>query len=192
MFEAFIDYLTNKIDLTDSEIELLWSCHIQRKIKKKQFLLHEGNVWRYSCFIVSGCLRCYRISDDGNEHIIRFGVENWWMYDSESFNTGEPSKSNIDALEDSELILFTKENYDKLLIEIPNFRNLIDTLQSRSFDASQNRIYTNISYSAEEKYQQFIKLHPDFYKRVPLHMIASYLGISRETLSRARTQYVQK
>ena len=186
MFEVFINYIITQVALTAEEIEMVRKAHIYRKIRKRQFLLHEGEVCRYSCFVVKGCLRSYRISNDGNEHILRFAVENWWVNDNESYHTGEPAKSNIDALEDSEVILISKENLDLLLIKIPNLQRLIDQLLTRSYDASQHRIYLNISSTALEKYDHFIKTYPTLLARLPLRTIAAYLGVSRETLSRIR------
>ncbi|MFD0763556.1 Crp/Fnr family transcriptional regulator [Mucilaginibacter lutimaris] len=114
------------------------------------------------------------------------------MSDQESLNNNKPSKNNIDALEDSEVILIGQTNYLTLQQDIPKFRQLVEKLKARSFEASQRRILNNISLSAEEKYQSFIETYPDFFNRVPHHMIASYLGFSRETLSRVRNHYVYK
>ncbi|WP_158796194.1 Crp/Fnr family transcriptional regulator [Pedobacter sp. L105] len=192
MFEAFEIYLKQKADLTDGEIDAVRAVSIEKKIRKRQYLLQEGDVCHYNCFIVKGCLRLYRVGEDGAEHILRFGVENWWISDRESYNTGNPSKSNIDALENCEVILIDKPAFDDLLTTIPRLKNYIEVLKARSFDASQNRIMTNISSTAEEKYQNFMTSFPDIFYRVPLHMIASYLGVSRETLSRIRNQFSHK
>lgn len=186
MFDVFINYITNQVELTAEEIDMVRKAHIYRKIRKRQFLLHEGEICKYSCFVTKGCLRSYRISDDGNEHILRFAVENWWVNDNESYRTGQPSKSNIDALEDSEVILISKDNLDLLMKEIPNLQQLIEKLQARSYDASQQRIYLNISSTALQKYDHFIKTYPTLIGRLPLRTIAAYLGVSRETLSRIR------
>lgn len=192
MFEAFERYLQEKAELTANEINAVRAVSIEKKIRKRQYLLQEGDVCHYNCFIVKGCLRLYRVSEDGVEHILRFGVENWWISDHESYNTGNPSKGNIDALENCEVILIDKPAFINLMLTIPVFKNFIDGLKARSFDASQNRIMGNISFSAEEKYQNFMTSFPDIFNRVPLHMIASYLGVSRETLSRIRNQFVHK
>lgn len=192
MFEAFEIYLKEKANLTTEEMDAVRAVSIGKKIRKRQYLLQEGDVCHYNCFIVKGCLRLYRVGEDGVEHILRFGVENWWISDHESYNTGNPSKSNIDALENCEVILIDKPDFINLMITIPNFKNFIEWLKARSFDASQNRIMGNISYTAEEKYQNFMTSFPDIFYRVPLHMIASYLGVSRETLSRIRSQFSHK
>jgi CRP-like cAMP-binding protein len=189
MFQHFIKYSRQKSPLTDAELGRIQALSIEKKLRKKQYLLQEGDVCRHNCFIVKGCLRLYRISADGSEHIVRFGIENWWMSDRESFVTGQPSKSCIDALEDSELLMWTKENFELLESEIPAFKAFTDQLIARSLSASYNRIYTSISLTAEEKYLDFIKSYPDIFNRVPLHMIASYLGVTRETLSRIRSHF---
>jgi CRP-like cAMP-binding protein len=192
MFEVFASYLKENADLTDEEIEEVLTVTVSRKLRKRQYLLQEGDVCHYNCFVAKGCLRNYRIGKDGYEHILRFALENWWLSDQESYNNGTPSKNNIDALEDSELLLIEKHDFENLIRNIPSFKDFIYKLKSRSFDASQNRIMSNISETAEEKYIGFIKTYPDIFNRVPLHMIASYLGVSRETLSRARNRYTKE
>lgn len=192
MFEAFEIYLKEKADLTPDELDAVRAVSIEKKIRKRQYLLQEGDVCLHNCFIVKGCLRSYRVGEDGTEHILRFAVENWWISDHESYNTGNPSKSNIDALENAEVILIEKPAFVYLMMTIPRFKNFIEGLKSRSFDASQNRIMSNISDTAEEKYQYFMTSFPDIFYRVPLHMIASYLGVSRETLSRIRSRFSHK
>ena len=192
MFEAFANYLTEKAGLTAEELKQVEEVSIVKKLRKRQYLLQESNISHYNCFVAKGCLRLYRVSEDGTEHILRFAVENWWMSDYESYNSGLPSKCNIDALEDSELLLIEKYNLDALYKAIPRLQSFREGLEARSFDASQNRIISIISETAEEKYDRFIKTYPQIYSRVPLHMIASYLGVSRETLSRVRQQYARE
>ena len=192
MFEAFEIYLKEKADLTTDELNTVRAVSVEKKIRKRQYLLQEGDVCHYNCFIVKGCLRLYRVGEDGTEHILRFAVENWWISDRESYNTGNPSKSNIDALENAEVILIDKPDFVNLMITIPRFKSFIDRLKAVSFDASQNRIMSNISDTTEEKYKQFMTSFPDIFYRVPLGMIASYLGVSRETLSRVRSQFAHK
>ncbi len=192
MFEAFKKYILEKTSLTDEELALIEAASVPKKLRKKQYLLQEGDVSRHNSFIVKGCLRLYRLGTDGNEHILRFAIENWWISDRESYSTGLPTKYYIDALEDSELLTWTKQNWEALEKKIPAFAEFRERLLARSFIANQNRINNHISLTAEEKYQHFMQDYPDFYNRVPLHMIASFLGVSRETLSRIRSQYAHK
>ena len=192
MFEAFTKYLQEKAGLNTEEIDAIRAVSIQKKLRRRQYILQEGDVCYYNCFVEKGCLRMYTAGDDGIEHMLRFAIENWWISDRESYNNVIPSKCNIDALENSEVILIHRQDFIHLLEIIPKFKNYIDSLLARSYDAFQNRIIGAISYTTEEQYNNFIKKFPDIFKRVPLHMIASYLGVSRETLSRVRSQSVQK
>ncbi|MET1056909.1 MAG: Crp/Fnr family transcriptional regulator [Pedobacter sp.] len=192
MFEEFEKYLKEKANLTADEINAVRAVSIEKTIRKRQYLLQEGDVCHNNCFVVKGCLRMYKVGDDGSEHIIRFAVENWWISDRESYNNDKASEYNIDAMENCEVILIDKPDFDRLLTTIPNLKKFIDGLLARSYDAFQKRIINAISLNTEEKYQNFMKQFPDMFYRIPLHMIASYLGVSRETLSRVRSQSVQK
>jgi CRP-like cAMP-binding protein len=186
MVEVFVKYLTDKASFTEADLKKIDAVTVHKKLKRRQYLLHEGQVCQYHGFVVSGLLRLYRVGNDATEHILRFSGENWWVSDYESFQSGLPSKGNIDALEDSQLLLWSKDNWEMLRREIPAFDALQTKLMGRAIDAQVNRLHAAISYTAEEKYHAFLQSFPDFHNRVPLHMVASYLGLSRETLSRIR------
>lgn len=188
MVEPFRNYLTSKAAFTDAELEQLEAAAIGRKLKRREHLLQKGDVCRYMAFVVSGCLRLYRTDEAAEEHILRFAIENWWITDPESFRTGLPAQGAIEALEDTRVLLWSKENWERVKREVPAFNALENQLAGHYLDAQVNRLYTAISHSAEERYEEFVKAFPDFYQRIPLHMIASYLGVSRETLSRIRKQ----
>ncbi|MVM32101.1 cyclic nucleotide-binding domain-containing protein [Spirosoma sp. HMF4905] len=192
MFEVFRKYLSSKANLSDADFERIKAVSVIKKLRKHQYLLQEGDVWRSNAFVAKGCLRRYQIDAKGQEHILTFATENWWIGDRDSLLTGNPAISNIDAIEDSEVVLINKENFDQLCQQLPTFNEFIQTILQKSFIASQNRIYATISYTAEEKYQNFISTRPELANRVPQHMIASYLGISAETLSRVRNQMTKK
>ena len=188
MFDAFARYLKEKAGLTGDEINTIRTVSVEKKLGLRQYLLQEGEVCHYTCFVAKGCLRLYRIDQDGVEHILRFAAENWWISDQESYRTGHPSKSHIDALESSDVILIDKPDFIQLTEQIPGLKRFTESLLGRSFDANQDRIMNHISADAKAKYEQFISAFPNLANRVPLHMIASYLGVSRETLSRIRHQ----
>ena len=188
MSEPFRKYLTSKAAFTDEELEQMEAGAVVKKLKRREFLLRQGDVCRDMAFVVSGCLRLYRTDNEAQEHIMRFAIENWWITDAESFRTGLPARGAIDALEDTQVLLWSKQTFEQLKREIPTFSALEGQLAGRNLDAQVNRLYTAISHSAEERYHEFITAFPDFYQRIPLHMIASYLGVSRETLSRIRKQ----
>jgi CRP-like cAMP-binding protein len=192
MFSALVRYFEDKITLTAEELALIERHCIFRSLKKKTCLLQEGEICRHTTFVVKGCLRSYRTDNAGNEHTFKFVIENWWINDGVSYNNGTPAQFNIQAVEDSELILIAKKDFDNLLEEIPVLKQITEKLTSNSFIASQQRLYNQISLSPEERYQLFIDTYPDIFNRVPLHMLASYLGMSRETLTRIRAHYAKK
>jgi len=192
MFDVFINYLRQRIPLSDSEVGWIRSLSSLKKLRKKQYLLQEGDVWIYNAFISSGCLRSYAVDDKGQEHVIGFAVENWWIGDRESLLSGHPSRFNIDAIEDSEIVLIKNDNFNLIGQQIPAFKDMVNTILQKSFVVSQNRIHAAISYSAEEKYLNFIRQYPAFAHRIPQSMIASFLGITPETLSRIRNQLTKK
>ncbi|RFZ84286.1 Crp/Fnr family transcriptional regulator [Mucilaginibacter terrenus] len=192
MFDVFKTYLLDKISLTDEELERIRTVSIIKKLRKKQYLLQEGDVWKYDAFVASGCLRTYSVDEKGNEHIIGFAVENWWTGDRESLLTGQPSRFNVDAVEDSVVILFIHTNFEQLCKDIPAFNNMVNAILQRSFVTAQNRIQAALSYTAEEKYLNFVAKYPGFANRIPQSMIASYLGMTPETLSRVRSATAKK
>lgn len=192
MINIFLEYLKDKFPITEEELEMFSQVCTLKKLRRRQYLLQEGDVWQKNAFVAKGVLRTYRVDEKGTEHIIQFSIENWWAGDRQSYHSGLPSGFNIEALEDAEVVLIPKADFDRLQIEIPKFGEFTRALLERSFIASQNRIHASISYSAEEKYADFIKAYPDITNRIPQHMIASYLGISPETLSRIRNQIAKK
>lgn len=192
MYEIFQKYLEEKAKLTQADSDRIQSFAIIKKLRKRQYLLQEGDVWKYDAFITKGCLRTYTVDGKGIEHVNSFSVENWWTGDRESLMTQQPSRFNIDAIEDTELVLFTHENFELLCREIPAFNTMVNTILQRSFIAAQNRIQASLTLTAEEKYLNFVNKYPGFALRIPQTMIASYLGMTPETLSRIRKQTAKK
>ncbi|UQB69231.1 Crp/Fnr family transcriptional regulator [Epilithonimonas zeae] len=192
MFEIFLKYLTDKIELSDPEMQLIESVCKTKKLRKKQFLFQEGEVWHYNAFICRGLVKTFSIAENGTEHIINFAPENYWTGDRESLINGTPSRLNIDAIEPTELILIEKADFEKLCAEIPQLNQMVNQIIQKSFIVSQDRILATISFTAEEKYQSFLNKYPDIVNRIPQHMIASYIGITPETLTRLRRNRVKK
>jgi CRP-like cAMP-binding protein len=194
MFEPLLNYINNytSTPLSESESEVIKNAFTSKKIKKKQYFLQEGDVCKSFAFIVKGAMRQYLVDDKGVEHIVHLGIENWWMGDRESWVMLMPSNYYIDAWEDTELLLITRADTLKLVHQIPAFSELLRLLDERNNIATQKRIASSISFTAEKRYAYFIRSHPDFLQRFPQHFIASYLGITKETLSRVRKQALQK
>jgi len=191
MFTAFETYVRENSNVTDSDIDMMRSMAVEKKLRRKEFLLHQGEICRYKIFIAKGLLRTYATRDEGSEHILRFSPENSWTTDPESFENATPSLLNIDALEPSELVLWTKNDLRYLIDNIPGLKAYFNKLMASSGSLFRQRILNNISSTAEEKYEGFVKNYPDISARVPLHMVASYLGVTRKTLTRIRHAQVK-
>jgi CRP-like cAMP-binding protein len=191
MLEPLLKYIESHSEspLTASDIVLIREAFVPRKLRKRQFLLQEGDVCKYISFIVSGATRQYTVDEKGKEHILNLCIENWWASDRESFHKETPSIYNIDAWEETQVLMLPKANgcYQRVN-EIPAFREMRMKLDDNNFMAGQKRLLTSINATAENKYEEFAKSHPEFLQRFPQHLIASYLGITKETLSRIRSQ----
>ncbi|HQG38537.1 MAG TPA: Crp/Fnr family transcriptional regulator [Chitinophagales bacterium] len=184
--------LARFIELTPEEIEYLLSVLQVKKLRKRQYLLQEGDVCRFQGFVVKGCLRVYEADEKGAEHIVQFAPEDWWVGDLYSFYTGEKSQFNIEALEDSELYVFDNKNLEDLYAKIPKMERYFRLLMQNALIALSRRVLSSMSKSAAERYSDFIQRYPQIEQRVPNHQIASYLGIKPESLSRIRRQQSQK
>jgi CRP-like cAMP-binding protein len=192
MLDVFKTYLSNRIAISDEGFERIISVAKIKKLRKKQYLLQEGEIWKYNAFILSGLVRVYRVDNQGEEHILNFAKENWWTGDRSSLYSGIPSNLNIDAVEPSEVLLIEKDAFDQISLEIPALNAMAYDIIQKSFIASQERILNSKTFTAEEKYHDFSSRYPDFTVRIPQHMIASFLGISKETLSRVKNQKVKR
>lgn len=178
--------ISRHISLTPEEEKYFLSTLKHRSLRKRQYLLQAGDICHYENFVTKGCLRAYTVDKNGEEHIAMFAMEDWWISDLLSFLTGTPATQHIEALEESEVLQIEKNELEKLYIEIPKFDRLMRILLQNAFIAHQQRILASISQTAEEQYLNFIKKYPALEQRVPQHQIASYLGITPETISRIR------
>ena len=188
MFELLYKKFKENIEISDEDFAFCQTLFLPKKLRKRQYLLQEGNVCKYTAFVEKGILRTYTVNDKGSEHILQFAMEGWWMADIYSFLTNEPSTYNMEALEDCELLLITKPSWETLLQKIPALERYFRILIQNNLIATQRRLMGSLSETAEEQYLKLIHAFPDCVQRVPQHMIAAYLGITRETLSRIRTQ----
>ncbi|MES2517964.1 MAG: Crp/Fnr family transcriptional regulator [Bacteroidota bacterium] len=174
--------------LTSEEEALIEATFQPKKLRKKQYFLQEGDVCKYTGFIVKGAMRQYSVDDKGSEHIVHLYIENYWATDRESSIMLTPSVYNIDAWEDTEMLIITRAEMLDLMKKIPALVNMIQHMDERNAIANQRRLSSTISNTAEKRYEEFGNNHPQFIQRFPQHIIASYLGITKETLSRIRKQ----
>lgn len=173
-----------------SEEELrIFNEHLQYKtIKKKTFLLQEGEICNFEAFIIKGCMRKYYIDKNGFEVILQFAIEDWWVSDIASFHDQKPSDLFIEALEDCEIFVLTPDKKEALLAKAPKFERQFRLLVQKNLSATQSRLINSIAQTAHERYADFLKKYPKIPQRVAQHYIASYLGISAEFLSKVRAK----
>lgn len=188
MFERLFQNLAEKVQLTEEEKELTKTFFLPKKLRKRQYLLQEGDVAKYVAFVEKGILRSYTVDEKGGEHILQFAFEGWWIGDAYSMLTNEPSQYNIDALEDCELLLLSKTAEAQLLDRVPKMERYFRILMQNHLIALQRRVTSSLRHTAEEKYNELIQSCPTIPQRIPQHMMASFLGITPETLSRIRKQ----
>jgi CRP-like cAMP-binding protein len=186
MASGFEIYCNSHTTFSDEEIERIGSAAIPKSLQRNENLLQQGQVCRHKTFIVKGLLRTYGIAADGSEYILQFSTENSWTLDAESYHLQSASQFNITAVERTEVLQWTKADFDRLLTEIPALHTYSQRLISRNNYTGRQRLFTVLSASPEEKYEDFIRTYPNLLVRLPLHMIAAYLGISLKTLTRIR------
>lgn len=191
MYDAYFNYLgkfTSK-PLTDDDKALIRQNFTPLRLRKGQYTLQAGNICRKFVFIVKGAMRMYFIDDKGRDHVVRLGIEDWWMGDRESFINLTPSRYHIDALEQCDLLSMTLDNANELEKKVFAFRQMKKKLDERNIMANERRITAAISFTAEKRYAEFVECYPELANRFPQHVIASYLGINKDTLSRVKHQH---
>ncbi|KPH14722.1 cyclic nucleotide-binding protein [Chryseobacterium sp. ERMR1:04] len=186
-FEMFFDYIQEiSSKMLSEDDKLLLTAHFKpRKLRKRQYFLQEGDVCKFIAFIVKGSAKTYTVDEKGHENILRLSVENWWLTDFESFYRLIPSRYHIEALEELEILQTTNTEIEEFLKHIPAFSAMSSIINQNNAIAAQKRMQA-INYSAEERYEELVKVYPYFLQRFPQNMIASYLGLTSETLSRIK------
>lgn len=187
----FLEYIKKYITLTVEEETILLSKIVHRNYLKDQYIVQQGDICKSINFIISGCTKTFYIDKIGQEHIVMFSIEDWWSSDLGSFITQTPADFNIQCIESTQLIQFTYDKLEELYTELPKLERLFRKITERAFVASQKRIVRNFSLTAKEQYQIFKKTYIQIEQRVPQYMIASYLGITREFLSKIKSQLIQ-
>lgn len=188
MYEVFFQKFNEKVALSAEQENTIRQFLTYKKLRKRQYLLQDGDVCKTIALVEKGILRTYVVDGDGQEHITTFALEGWTLGDLSSFLTEQPSTQNIEALEDCELVLISRAAHDELLRTMPVYETYIRILVTEAYVALQKRTLNMISLSIEDRYKLFLEQYPDIAQRVPQHMIASFMGLSAETLSRARSK----
>lgn len=176
------------IDLSQQEIAIL-SEHLKvRTYLKGQFIVQQGDVCKYESFLISGCTKTFFVDQEGSEHVVLFAIENWWAADLGSFIAQQPADYNIQCLEKTKVVQFTNDALERLYPQIPQLERFFRIIIQNAFVASQKRIVRNFSLPAKERYLLFREQYPDIEQRVPQYLVASYLGITKQFLSKIRAE----
>lgn len=192
MYELILKNVSRFIELTPEEVRFFAALFKSKTVRKKQYLLQEGSVCRYEYFVNRGCLRTFFVDNKGLEHNVQFSVEDWWTGDMYSFLTQKPGRFNIVAVEDSDLLYIDYPSLEELYKKVPKFEKFFRLLLQNAFIALQERVLSGMSETAEERYINFRKKYASMDNRIPQNQVASFLGITPESLSRVRRQLTQK
>lgn len=184
--ELLLSEISKEIKLTAEEGKVVQASFTHKKIQKRHLLMQVGDIFRYIAFVEKGILRSYLPGIKEEEHVIQFAPEGSWIPDSFNLVADEVSRYNIDALENSEVWLIDRESFQELLQAIPRLEKYFRMVMQKRLDALHLRVINYLTHFAEDKYKMFVDVYPDIVQRAPQHMIASYLGIKPETLSRNR------
>jgi CRP-like cAMP-binding protein len=186
------NHIKTYVSLSEDETLVLNSLAQYRKIKKNQYLLHEGGVAAMSCYILNGCLRTYLIDNKGIEHILAFSTPGWWTGNLQNFYDNKPSQLNIQAIVDTEILFFTQQTKEKLFLASPVFERYFRILTERSLINFQARTMEILSLSAEERYWNFYNKFPDLMLKLPQKYVAGYIGVTPEFLSKMKSNGLRK
>lgn len=188
MYPRLLQELHKRVTLSAEQEAAIVSHFTPKKLKKRQFLHQEGDINQRMSFVEKGALYSYSTDAHGAQHVVQFGFEGWWIGDLYSFFTQKPSRLNVEVLENCEVLTLSRESHELLLQTIPPYETYMRILYQNAYVALLNRIENSLGLSAEEIYNRFLEQYPFIFSRVPLHLIASYMGITPVTLSRIRRQ----
>jgi CRP-like cAMP-binding protein len=190
MKELLHQHISNHVTIPEKERDRFCNLFKHQLVKKKRFLLQQGETCKFEGFVIKGLFRVYHVDQNGFENILYFAIENWWITDIDSFTNNTPSQLYIEALEDSEVLLISKKDKEFAYINLPQIEKLFRIMTQKTHVALQRRMIDNLSKTADQRYLDFIKKYPQLLQRLTNLQIAAYLGISHEFLSKIRKKIV--
>ncbi len=190
--DILYQYVSNRIAVTDEQWDIVRACVSVRTFQRKEIIWAAGDACRYGLFVAKGCLRSYVLDEKGKEHVLYFAPENWWMVDNPSLLQSRPSLFFADAIEPTECLVFDKRAFENVMMQFDQTKNILITLLQNNLSTLQRRLIFTLSRTAQERYLDFVQTYPDLVQRVPQRMIASYIGVTPEFLSRIRQDLATK
>ncbi|SHG86820.1 Crp/Fnr family transcriptional regulator [Flavobacterium defluvii] len=191
MFDKIREYLSRTVRLTEKELKIFENSLELRMVPKKTILLSAGEICNFEAYINKGCIREYFIDGNGIELTLQFATEDWWVSDITSFEDQIPSDMYIEALEDCELLVLTRQAKENLINEVPQLERMFRLMIQRHLSKLQKRLFKTVSATAMDQYIEFVTRYPMISQRVSQQYIASYLGITPEFLSRLRAKHLK-
>lgn len=182
----FLENMRRHVKLTEEEEGIVLSKLRPVRLRRKEFLLKQGQVARDLAFVVSGCLRAYSLDDNGFEHILQFAPAGWWISDMSSVISRQESLLNVDAIKESQVLLLGREDQLTLFDEVPRLERYFRVLTENGLVSSRLRLIENLSLTARQRYQRFCQTYPNLINEIPQKYIASFIGVTPEFLSKIR------
>ena len=186
--ELLLQHIAKHIKLSSPEEDQLVALLKTKKLRRRQFLLREGDIQQHAVFVLEGCLRSYSIDKNGFEHILQFAPPGWWIGDMYSFIKKQPGTLYIDAVDNSEMLLLGKDDLEQLYADIPKLERFFRIIAENALAAYQHRLVDNLSLSAKERYANFCQLYPSLIECLPQKLVAAYIGVTPEFLSKMLNQ----
>ncbi|OYU85742.1 MAG: Crp/Fnr family transcriptional regulator [Flavobacterium sp. BFFFF2] len=192
LFQPLINHVTARVTLSEEEIQAFVSCFKVTRVKKRQFIIQPEFVAKYRSYVVEGAFRAYVVADAGEEHTIQFAVEDWWISDYSSYIFQQPATMFVMALEDSIILQIDFESEQKLKAYNHQFETFFRLMAERSFAGIQRRLISNLTKTAEQRFQEFEQNYPKIAHRVPQYALASFLGMTTQYMSKLRNTRLHK
>lgn len=187
-FQLFREHVRSRVTISDEDLNLILQKSKHNIYSKGEVIIGQNEINTYNYFVLKGALKTYHTDADGNEHVVAFAIEEWWTGDLASFISQKPSDYSVKCLEETEVLQFSSNDMKYLMDTYPQFERFFRLLIQNAYVSAQKRIINNFSLPAKERYKIFIKKHPQLLQRIPQYLIASYLGITKEFLSKVRKE----
>lgn len=192
MTNKIIEFIDKLVKLSDEEKEIFSGCFREVKVKKRQFIVQPNFITKHRHYVLKGAFRAYVVADEGQDHTITFAIDDWWITDYNSYIFQQPATMFVVALEDSIILQIDFEKEQELKMLNHKFETVFRIMAERGLASQQRRIISNLTQTAEERYENFVCKYPQIVQRVPQYALASYLGMTTEFLSRIRNKKTKK